>query len=92
MAFEKGHIKAGGRKKGTPNKRSTELADKLAALNCDPITAMAKIAMDETVELRIRAQLFKELAAYCYPKRKAVEHTGDAFEQVVISFADPNSL
>jgi hypothetical protein len=34
---------------------------------------MARIAMDETTDLSIRAQMFKELAQYMALKRKAVE-------------------
>jgi hypothetical protein len=36
----------GGRQKGTPNRRTQEVADKLAALDCDPIEGMARIAED----------------------------------------------
>jgi len=32
-----GTPKTGGRKKGTPNKTSLAVAEKLAALNCDPL-------------------------------------------------------
>jgi hypothetical protein len=32
--------------------------------------------MDENVELSIRAQMYKELAQYVAPKRKAIEHSG----------------
>jgi hypothetical protein len=38
---------------------------------------MAHIAMDETVELNIRVQIYKELAQYVAPKRKAVEMQAD---------------
>jgi len=38
--------KSGGRKKGTPNKRTLELTERLEALGCDPIEAMALIAMN----------------------------------------------
>ena len=38
---------------------------------------MARLAMDETVELTIRAQMFKELAQYVAPKRKALEMQAD---------------
>ncbi len=38
---------------------------------------MARIAMNETAELAIRAQMFKELAQYVAPKRKAIEVTGE---------------
>jgi hypothetical protein len=52
----------GGRQKGTPNKRTMAVAEKLAALACDPIDGMAGIAMDESTELSLRVQLYKALA------------------------------
>jgi hypothetical protein len=69
--------KRGGRQKGTPNKRTLAVTDKLAALGCDPIQRMAQIAMNEEVEVTIRARLLTELAQYIAPKRKAVEVTGE---------------
>jgi hypothetical protein len=60
---------------GKPNRRTTEVQQKLEALGCDPIEGMARLAMDETVELSIRAQMYKELAQYVAPKRKAIEHS-----------------
>jgi hypothetical protein len=38
---------------------------------------MARLATDERVEISIRFQAYKELAQYIYPKRKALEHSGD---------------
>jgi hypothetical protein len=38
---------------------------------------MARMAMDETVELTIHAQTYKELAQYVAPKRKAVDVKAD---------------
>jgi len=69
--------KTGGRLKGTPNKLTRDVAECLASLACDPITGMAQIAKNpkNTPELRLRA--YAELAAYCYPKRKAVEIRAD---------------
>ena len=67
----------GGRQTGTPNKRTMAVAERLEALGCDPIEGMAGIAMDETAELGLRAQLYKELAHYIAPKRKAIEVTGE---------------
>ena len=67
-----------GRKKGKPNKKTQEVLDKLAELNCDPIEGMARIAkqaMDEG-ELQLAGNMYKELAQYVAPKRKAIEHTG----------------
>jgi hypothetical protein len=51
--------------------------DRLEALGCDPIEGMARIAMDETIDLSIRAQMFKELAQYVAPKRKALDMQAD---------------
>jgi hypothetical protein len=38
---------------------------------------MARLAMDETVGVSIRAQMHKELAQYVAPKHKAMEVTGE---------------
>lgn len=37
--------KTGGRQKGTPNRRSKDIADTLKRLGCDPIEGMARIAI-----------------------------------------------
>src|SRR5215212_10759651 len=67
----------GGRQIGTPNKKTQAVADTLAELGCNPIEGMARIAMDEQAELGLRAQMYKELAQYVAPKRKAVAVTGE---------------
>jgi hypothetical protein len=64
-----------GRRAGTPNKRTVELTDKLAALGCDPIEGMARLAMDENNPPELRGRMLAELAGYLYPKRKAIEVT-----------------
>ncbi len=75
-------IKTGGREKGTPNKRTQEVIAKLADLDCDPISGMAKIALDENNSPELRGRMFSELAQYIAPKRKAIEHTGQGGEPV----------
>ena len=67
----------GGRQIGTPNKRTIAVAEKLAALGCDPIKQMGQIAMDERVEVNVRVQVLKKLCQYVAPKRKAVAVTGE---------------
>lgn len=67
----------GGRKAGTPNKASAALQERLASLGCDPIEALARIAMNRKTPLAIRVKVLCELAQYVYPKRKAVEHSGE---------------
>lgn len=68
--------KTGGRQKGTPNRQTVDVAAKLDALGCDPITGMATIAMDKTADLDLRAKMYAELAQYIAPKRKALDLSG----------------
>ena len=49
-------VRYGGRAKGTPNRAIKEVMDKLAALNCDHIEGMARIALDESNPVELRAQ------------------------------------
>jgi len=67
--------KTGGREKGTPNKRTVELAERLEALDCDPVARLANLANDPDLDPAIRARCCIELMAYLYPKRKAIEFT-----------------
>jgi hypothetical protein len=67
-----------GRPKGALNKRTLDVIDKLAAERCDPIVGMARIAMNKNNPVELRARMFAELAQYVAPKRKAMEHSGDA--------------
>ena len=69
-------MKTGGRRKGTPNKLTAAVAERLAALGCDPISGMARLAMDPSTPVEVRARMYSELAQYVAPKRRAVEHTG----------------
>jgi hypothetical protein len=66
-----------GRPKGALNKRTVEVIEKLAALDCDPIAGMALIAMDEKNPVELRGRMYSELAQYVAPKRKAMEHSAD---------------
>ena len=74
MTFKAGESgNPSGRPKGSRNKQTLAVIDRREALGCDPIEGMARIAMDERADLSIRAQMYKELAQYTAPKRKAVE-------------------
>ena len=61
-----------GRPRGSRNKRHLAVEAKLAELGCDPITAMALLAMDEAVAIELRIKLYCDLAGYVAPKLKAV--------------------
>ena len=82
-----GTPKAGGRKAGTPNKRTQELHEKLSELDCDPIKGMVDIANDSQADgnLMLAGQMYKELAQYVYPKRKAMALVTDHDDEMVTS-------
>lgn len=76
MAAAKGHRKWGGRAKGTPNKSTDQLFDICKKHKCDPFEGMVIIAM-ETHDPGKRFDRFSKIAEYLYPKRKAIEHSGE---------------
>lgn len=75
--------KTGGRKKGTPNKRTEKAAKTIQKviddIGCTPIEAILQIAEQAKDEgdLPLALSAYKELAQYVAPKRKAVEISGD---------------
>lgn len=73
MPRPKGLPKTGGRVRGTPNRKTELLANKLARLGCDPIEGLARIALDPQTKVEIKVRCLSELAQYVYPKRKAVD-------------------
>jgi hypothetical protein len=83
--------KTGGRTSGTPNRKTQAIIDHLEALGCDPIEGMARIAMDETIEIGIRAQMYEELAQYGASKRKAIEVRSEAGQSFIDALREANS-
>ena len=77
--FQAGHIKTGGRSKGTPNKNKQELINRIESEfpGYDPVLSMVAIARDENTPLELRITCHKEVAKYTHPQRKAVEMTAD---------------
>lgn len=65
--------KSGGRKKGTPNRATLTLQEKLETVDCDPLLELATIAMNSKNPIEIRVRCLMEIALYVYPKRKAVD-------------------
>ncbi len=89
MAWEKGKTRpeSSGRKKGTPNKRTEELMAICQEEGLDPFRALVRFAKGEPLEdipiekkIGIMLKQFdalKEVCQYLYPKRKALEHSGE---------------
>jgi hypothetical protein len=68
-------MRYGGRQKGTPNKKTQALQERLADMDCDPIEAMIRIGEEANAkeDWHLAFSVYKELAQYVYPKRKAIE-------------------
>ena len=65
----------GGRTRGTPNKRTLEVQERLQELGCDPIEGMVRIAKsaEKDGDKALAGQMYKELAQYVAPKRKMLD-------------------
>jgi len=83
-------VKTGGRKAGTPNKNKQELLDRVHSKypNYCPIEAMCEIAVDIENDVALRLQASKEVAQYIYPKRKAIEMSGEGGKELVINMVN----
>jgi hypothetical protein len=68
---EDGARTIGGRKAGTPNRKTCEIGELLESLKHNPIEAMVQIATDPEASLELRGRMNAELAQYVYPKRKS---------------------
>ena len=75
-------IKTGGRKKGTPNKKTTELMELLGDYN--PVTRLIEIAKDENTPLDMQVKINLDLMPYIYPKRKSIDMNTDDMPEVKI--------
>ena len=62
-----------GRPKGSRNKRSLTLQEKLAALRFDPVTALARIAMNRKNPVELRLKAAAEAAPYVHAKLRLSE-------------------
>jgi hypothetical protein len=69
--------KTGGRQRGTPNRATVELREKLAALGCDPAEELVKIAQDSKTPLGFRLHIYSMLMPYVYPKRKQIDDSSE---------------
>jgi len=66
--------KTGGRRKGTPNKRTNELERQIKK-HCrgfNPVVEMIKLYQDEDTPPELKVYLLREITPYLFPKRKAV--------------------
>ncbi len=85
----KGQPKSGGRQKGSPNKKTQDLFEKCENAGVDVFDSLLEyVTQPSTLELRFAA--LKELCQYLYPKRKALEHSGEV-QAIVVKVEDYTS-
>ena len=77
--------KTGGRKKGTPNKKTKELMELLG--NYNPAVSLLEILKSDRVPIDLKIKINLDLMGYLYPKRKSVESK----EQVLL-FTNPKQV
>lgn len=95
MGFSKGHRKIGGRKKGTPNKKTLIKAEEiLLNFNVNPIERLIELAESSITSVDQKINCYKEITRYTYPRLKAqdinIEHNHDLFESVKINVVSSN--
>ena len=68
----------GGRKKGTANKRTREIADKAVAEGITPLEYLLSVVRDEGEERAVRIDAAKAAAPFIHPRlaNETVKHTG----------------
>lgn len=60
-----------------------DVAAKLTALGCDPIAIMAKLAMDESLDPKLRAAMAKELASLALERASGSDESGAPLGEVI---------
>ncbi len=71
MARPEGSAKTGGRKKGTPNKKSINLQDSLESNGLSVVERLTELLPQLAIEKQ--ADVLLSLMPYLHPKRKAIE-------------------
>lgn len=74
MSKEQGSTKTGGRRKGTPNKKTLCLIKSLENNNIDIINEIAALLPQLGPEKK--ADVLLNIMSYIFPKRKAIELSG----------------
>lgn len=70
----RGLPKTGGRQKGTPNKSTSLLREKLDALACDPVEELVKIARQPQTPPGLKVTIYTTLMPYIFPKRAFIDN------------------
>lgn len=73
-----GYRENAGRPKGSKNKRTLAVLDKLESVAPDycPIAELARIALDDETPLQVKVDCHKTIASYTIPKIKPLNSVG----------------
>lgn len=82
MARPEGMKKTGGRKAGTPNKRTIELIERLESSGMDVPARICFLISSGELSSKEQMESLLELLQYIYPKRKALEANIGPIEEV----------
>jgi hypothetical protein len=86
-------VKQGGRKKGTPNKRTRELQIKAAQMGFDPVEFLLVEAANPKNQIALRIDAAKAAAPYVRPRLSSIEHKGSiGFNAGALSDEDLENL
>lgn len=65
-----------GRKRGSANVKTSEIARRAAAEGITPLEYMLNVLRDDSAEPNLRFEAAKAAAPYMHPRLAAIEHTG----------------
>jgi hypothetical protein len=68
--------KTGGRSRGTPNRSTAALQEKLATLGCDPVAELVGIAKNPGTEIGFKVSVYALLLRHTVPTPKSATRTG----------------
>jgi hypothetical protein len=77
MSRQKGTPKTGGRKKGTPNKKTKLLQEIIAASGVTPLDYMLGVLRDENATATERMDAAKAAAPSVHARLAAIDHAGN---------------
>lgn len=69
--------KTGGRKKGTPNKKTEKQVQAVQESGLTPLEFMLQVMRDERKDDAERLDAAHKAAPYVHPKLAAIDHTGE---------------
>lgn len=86
--FQKGRKKTGGKTKGCKHRINRDITGLLDKLKCNPIEGLARIAIDDKVDVGVRAHAFARLAKFIHPELKSVEVSGPGGSPIKVYAGD----